>query len=132
MWRAMKNCYCLLGLIAAISIGSVSCGDQTNNGEPLLKVSAAKGPLGVQLTIREDASVHDCTVTLLDQGSATWVADVKGPFVRSETVRVAWSQFKDNGQPMPSSIGVARKNLIVDCQIDGIPNRRSAGLHFSE
>lgn len=96
--------------------------------EPLLEVSAAKGPLGVMLTMRE-GPVHNCEVSVLDAGSVEWNAFLPGPIQRSESVRVNWSEFKDNSQPMPSHIGIARRHVSVSC-LDAAKQRRSAGLSF--
>ena len=95
----------------------------------VLQVSAGKGASRFSMTNREAAALHDCTVRLLDQGSAEWVASMTGPIEPSQTVHVAWSEFRSNGQSMPSYIGQNRGNLIVSCAGAG-GTRRSAGVAF--
>ena len=105
--------------------------EPTNNGEPLLKVSAAKGTLGLAVTSRESGSISRCRVTLLDEGSAEWTAVIDGTVVPSQTVRVEWSAFRSgNDQRMPDYIGWQRSNFIVVCFLDDEGNTHSVGLHF--
>lgn len=102
----------------------------TNNGEPLLQITAAKGSTGVSITSRESGGLNRCDVTLLDQGNAEWVAVVPGTVSPSQTVSVGWSDFKASGQPMPGFIGRDRNNFIVSCFVEAANTRRSAGIHF--
>ena len=105
--------------------------EPTNNGEPLLKVSAAKGTLGLSVTSREPGPISRCRVTLLDEGSAEWTAAIDGTVAPSQTVQILWSAFKSgNDQRMPDYVGRQRSNFIVACFLDDEGNTHSAGLHF--
>ena len=100
------------------------------NGPPVLAVSAARGATTFALTNREDVTLSQCEATVLDQGDAEWVAEIPGVLVPSQTVAVAWSAFKANGQPMPGYIGRERKFFTVSCTFGDTNGRRSAGLAF--
>ncbi|OFW05685.1 MAG: hypothetical protein A3H96_11535 [Acidobacteria bacterium RIFCSPLOWO2_02_FULL_67_36] len=102
----------------------------TNTKEPLLEVSAARGPLGLQITSRATGRLSKCDATVLDQGSAQWVAAISDPIAPSETITVPWSDFTSNHQPMPASIGLHRNNVLMSCFVDAEQKRRSAGFHF--
>jgi hypothetical protein len=111
-------------------IYTISQYEPTNDGEPLLKVSAAKGSRGVSITSREPGSLSRCKVTMLDQGNAEWTATIDGTVVPSQTLQVAWSEFKSKSQPLPDHIGRERTNFIVSCLLDDEGNTHSVGLHF--
>lgn len=123
----------IIGASAVVIIGLSVLGsqDETNAGQPLLQVAAAKGVLGVQLTSRESGEISKCDLTLLDEGKAEWVAYLTEPLRPSQTVTVPWAQFHSDGQPMPASIGQNRPNLIMSCVVNVDGQRRSVGLHFS-
>ena len=94
----------------------------------ILQVTAGKGTSRLSITNRESTPIESCEVRLLDQGEAEWRAFVPGTIAPSQTVEVAWSEFRANGQPMPSYIGQNRRNFIISCAVGN--EARSAGIAF--
>jgi hypothetical protein len=114
-------------LIVILVVGSQ---EQTNDGEPLLQVTAAKGSQGMSITSLESTPISKCDLTLLDQGNAEWVALGPVALAPSQTALVVWSKFTANNQQMPAHIGQNRNNFIVSCFVETSNKRRSAGLRF--
>lgn len=118
----------LFGLAVAAIIG-LNREPTNDDGQPLLKVSAARNLLGASITNRESSPISECAVTVLDQGDDEWVATVPGPIVPMATVSVPWREFTAKGQPMPASVGLGRKYYKFSCLVAGV--RRGVGLAFN-
>jgi hypothetical protein len=132
--RTYRNIGITLAVLVVIgAIGSViGPGEPTfvDTSKAVLQVSAARNAARLSVTNREAGTLRECTVRLLDQGSAEWMAYVPGEIAASQTVTVSWEQFRQNNQPMPSYIAQNRNNFILSCFVEGANGRRSAGLHF--
>lgn len=121
-----------IGILVAFSVLSSFLLDEQNSPVPperILAISAGRSALGIAITNRERLSLTRCDATVLDQGSSEWTAAITQTIAPSGTVSVLWSDFKQNGQPMPGYIGRGRNNVIVSCVVGG-EDRLSAGLRF--
>src|SRR5215218_1531203 len=68
--------------VAGFAIGVLMLSESLGTGiqrSPNLSITAAKGLLNVSITNREASNLTACTVALLDQGDAEWLAYVHGP-----------------------------------------------------
>ncbi|OFV89825.1 MAG: hypothetical protein A3H95_06360 [Acidobacteria bacterium RIFCSPLOWO2_02_FULL_64_15] len=125
----------LFGLVALVVFGLLVTGFilQVTTSQPdpsLLKIVGRRGLAGLELTNKDFVALSDCDVSILDGGSK-WVATIAGYWRPSQTISVAWSEFKQNGQPLPGYLGRAKDNVLVSCVRTGErPERQSAGLHF--
>jgi hypothetical protein len=116
-----------IGALAVVSLIVLNDND-ASSGEEILNVRGARSVAGVSFTNYEREPLADCSVRALDDG-ADWSASLGDRRISpSETVRLSWSEFSRDGQPLDVSIGLRRNNFVVRCVAGN--DWKSVGLHF--
>lgn len=120
----------VLGLIivgGVLAIIGAMAGEPGSSGDPILKISAGRGPLAVSITNREESALSDCIATITDPDKTVWTAVVDGNIAPLQTAVVPWSRFYSaNGQVMPNYL--KDRGVIVRCLVTGLKEERSAGI----
>jgi hypothetical protein len=121
----VKNALIAVGSVVGFLLFVGWCASGPSEDE--LKVSAGRDALSIVVTNHEASALRDCKLQVQDSSKTLWVASLTSDLAPSASVTLAWSDFKSDGQPMPTHIGHDRGVTLV-CDVGPGGPRKSVGF----
>jgi hypothetical protein len=94
---------------------------------PSLQVSGSRNFEGVLLTSEESQPLTNCAIAVRNHDSQ-WDTTVDFSWKPSQTIKVPWRAFTQNGHEMPAYLGLAGAVVTVECSLPGESQRHFVGL----